>query len=216
MTVVGVVKDARHYGLTQPMRPGMYMSLTSIDSAHTFDRFAVVAQTTGDAASLFPALRAAVHELDPELPLFGVTTMQAALAQSMASRRAIALWLASFAAIALTLAVGGIYAVLSYVVGRRRHEIGIRMALGAQRGQVLGLVVRQGLRLVAIGLVLGVPAAFLASRALASLLVGVSGSDPLTYVGVIVVLTATGVAAALIPARRAAGVEPKIALGEGS
>ena len=216
MTVVGVVKDARHYGLTQPMRPGMYMSLTSIDSAHTFDRFAVVAQTTGDAASLFPALRAAVHELDPELPLFGVTTMQAALAQSMASRRAIALWLASFAAIALTLAIGGIYAVLSYVVGRRRHEIGIRMALGAQRGQVLGLVVRQGLRLVAIGLVLGVPAAFLASRALASLLVGVSGSDPLTYVGVIAVLTATGVAAALIPARRAAGVEPTIALGQGS
>ena len=155
-------------------------------------------------------------ELDPELPLFGVTTMQAALAQSMASRRAIALWLASFAAIALTLAIGGIYAVLSYVVGRRRHEIGIRMALGAQRGQVLGLVVRQGLRLVAIGLVLGVPAAFLASRALASLLVGVSGSDPLTYVGVIAVLTATGVAAALIPARRAAGVEPTIALGQGS
>ena len=216
MTVVGVVKDARHYGLTQPMRPGMYMSLTSIDSAHTFDRFAVVAQTTGDAASLFPALRAAVHELDPELPLFGVTTMRAALAQSMASRRAIALWLASFAAIALTLAVGGIYAVLSYVVGRRRHEIGIRMALGAQRGQVLGLVVRQGLRLVAIGLLLGVPAAFLASRALASLLVGVSGSDPLTYVGVIAVLTATGVAAALIPARRAAGVEPTIALGQGT
>ena len=215
MTVVGVVKDVRHYGLTRPMTPGMYMSLTSIDSAANFDRFAVVAQTPGDAASLFPALRAAVRELDPELPLFGVTTMQAAVAQSIASRRAIALWLAAFAAIALTLAVGGIYAVLSYVVGRRRHEIGIRMALGAQRGQVLRLVVRQGLRLVAIGLALGVPAAFLASRLLASLLVGVSGHDPLIYLAVIALLTATGVAAALIPARRAAGVEPKIALGEG-
>jgi predicted permease len=216
MTVVGVVKDVRHYGLTQPMRPGMYMSLTSVDSAHTFDRFAVVAQTNGDAAALFPAMRAAVRALDPELPLFDVKTMDAALAQSMASRRAIALWLASFAAIALTLAIGGIYAVLSYVVGRRRHEIGIRMALGAQRGQVLRLVVRQGLRLVTIGLILGLPAAYAASRLLSSLLVGVSARDPLTYLVVIVVLVATGFAAALIPARRAAGVEPKIALGEGS
>ena len=118
--------------------------------------------------------------------------------------------------IALTLAIGGIYAVLSYVVGRRRHEIGIRMALGAQRSEVLRLVVRQGMKLVAIGLVLGIPAAYGASRALSSLLVGVSGGDPATYVAVIVVLAVTGVAAAIVPARRAAGVEPKIALAEGS
>jgi predicted permease len=216
MTVVGIVKDARHYGLVRPMRPGMYMSLTSIDSSRNFDRFAVVAKTSRDASSLFPALRTAVREMDPELPMFGVTTMHAALEQSMASRRAIALWLSAFAAIALTLAIGGIYAVLSYVVGRRRHEIGIRMALGAQRNQVLGLVVRQGLRLVLIGLVLGVPAAYFASRLMSSLLVGVSAGDPLTYVGVMIVLVATGVVAALIPARRAAGVAPSIALGEGS
>ena len=216
MTVVGVVKDVRHYGLVRPMRPGIYMSLTSIDSAHTFDRFAVVAKTRGDAAALFPALRAVVRELDPELPLFDVKTMQTALDESMASRRAIALWLTAFAVIALTLAIGGIYAVLSYVVGRRRHEIGIRMALGAERSQVLRLVVRQGMKLIAIGLVLGIPAAYGASRALSSLLVGVSGGDPMTYVAVIVVLTVTGIAAAFVPARRAAGVEPKIALGEGS
>jgi putative ABC transport system permease protein len=216
MTVVGVVKDVRHYGLVQPMRPGMYMSTTVIDSANNFDRFAVVAKTRGDAAALFPALRAAVRELDPELPMFNVMTMRTALDQSMASRRAIALWLSAFAAIALTLAIGGIYAVLSYVVGRRRHEIGIRMALGAQRGQVLALVVRQGLRLVAVGLVLGVPAAYFASRLLSSLLVGVSATDPVTYVGVTIVLVITGVVAALIPARRAAGVAPSIALGEGS
>jgi putative ABC transport system permease protein len=194
----------------------MYMSMTSIDSANTFDRFAVVAKTRGDAAALFPALRAVVRELDPELPMFDVKTMQTALDESMASRRAIALWLTAFAVIALTLAIGGIYAVLSYVVGRRRHEIGIRMALGAERGEVLRLVVRQGMRLVAIGLALGIPAAYASSRALSSLLVGVSGGDPLTYVVVIVVLMLTGVAAAFIPARRAAGVEPKIALGEGS
>src|SRR5205085_12691827 len=149
-----------------------------------------------------------------ELPMFDVKTMEAALEQSMAGRRAIALWLASFALIALTLAVGGIYAVLSYVVGRRRHEIGIRMALGAQRQQVLRLVVRQGLRLVAVGLALGVPAAYLASRVLSSLLVGVTASDPRTYLGVIAVLTFTGLVAAWIPARRAARVAPSIALGE--
>jgi len=216
LTVVGVVKDVRHYGLAQPMRPGMYMSTTVIDSANDFDRFAVVAKTAGDPTSLFPALRATVRELDPELPMYNVRTMRAALEESMASRRAIALWLSAFAAIALALAIGGIYAVLSYVVGRRRHEIGIRMALGAQRGQVLALVVRQGLRLVSIGLILGVPAAYLGSRLLSSLLVGISGRDPLIYVGVILVLLATGVLAALVPARRAARVAPSIALGEGN
>lgn len=216
MTVVGVVKDVRHYGLALPMRPGLYMSLTAIDRSRDFDRFAVVAKTTGNASSLFPAMRAAVRELDPELPLFDVKTMRAALEQSMVSRRAIAMWLAAFAGIALTLATGGIYAVLSYVVGRRRHEIGIRMALGAQRGQVLGQVVRQGLVLVAIGLGVGVPAAFAASRLLGSLLVGVSARDPWTYLGVIMVLAITGAIAAWIPARRAAGVEPTVALGEGS
>jgi predicted permease len=215
MTVVGVVKDVRHYGLTRPMRPGLYMSMTAIDSANNFDRFAVMAQTPGDPSALFAPLRAAVRELDTELPLFDVKTMRTAVVQSMTARRAIALWLASFAGIALVLAVGGIYAVLSYVVGRRRHEIGIRMALGAQHGQVLRLVVRQGLRLIGIGLVIGVPAAFVAARLLSTLLVGVTARDPITYVGAIVVLMATGLVAAWIPARRAAGVEPKIALGEG-
>ena len=167
-------------------------------------------------AALFTSMRAIVRELDPELPIFDAKTMKTAVNQSVATRRAIALWLATFAGIALTLAIGGIYAVLSYVVGRRRHEIGIRMALGAQAAQVLGLVVRQGLRLVAIGLAIGVPSGLLASRVLSSLLVGVTPTDPMTYLGVVVVLTATGAIAAWIPARRAASVDPKIALSEGS
>jgi putative ABC transport system permease protein len=190
------------------------MSMTSIDSGNDFQRFSVVAHTTGDPASLFAPMRAIVRDLDPELPIFGVKTMEAAVNESVASRRAIALWLATFAGIALSLAIGGIYAVLSHVVGRRRHEIGIRIALGAQSRQVLTLVVGQGLRLVAIGLVIGVPAGLLASRVLASLLVGVAPTDPLTYAGVVVVLTATGALAALIPARRAARVSPKVALNE--
>ena len=214
MTVVGVVKDVRHYGLARPMIGGMYGSITSIDSASGLQRLSIVAHTNGDPSALFPAMRALVRELDPELPLFDVKTMRTAVNQSVASRRAIALSLATFAGIALALAIGGIYAVLSYVVGRRRHEIGIRMALGAQSSQVLGLVVRQGLRLVAIGLIIGVPAGLLSSRVLSSLLVGVTPTDPLTYVGVVVVLSATGAVAALIPARRASRVSPKVALSE--
>jgi putative ABC transport system permease protein len=215
MTVVGVVKDVKHYGLATPMRGGYYLPMTSMDSANDFQRFSIVAHTSGDPTSLFAPMRAIVRELDPELPMFAVKTMETAVNESVASRRAIALWLATFAGIALSLAIGGIYAVLSYVVGRRRHEIGIRMALGAQSSQVLGLVVRQGLRLVAIGLVIGVPAGLLSSRVLSSLLVGVRPTDPLTYVGVVVVLTATGALAALIPARRASRVSPKVALSEG-
>ncbi len=216
MTVVGVVKDVRHYGLSEPMRGGFYLSTTTIDSANSIPRFSIVAHTPADPAGLFTSMRAIVRELDPELPMFDAKTMRTAVNQSVASRRAIALWLATFAGIALTLAIGGIYAVLSYVVGRRRHEIGIRMALGAQAMQVLGLVVRQGLRLVAIGLAIGVPAGLLASRVLSSLLVGVAATDPITYAGVIIVLTTTGAVAAWIPARRAASVNPKIALSEGS
>jgi predicted permease len=213
-TVVGVVKDAKHYGLARPMIPGLYFPLTRIDTSSDFESFAFTVHTTGNPISLFPAIRAAVRGLDPELPVFELKTMQAAVDASLAQARTVALSLAAFAAIALTLAIGGIYAVLSYVVGRRRHEIGIRMALGAQSAQVLRMVVRQGLRLVSVGLLVGLPLAFLSARILSSLLVGVTSSDPLTYAAVITVLTATTVVAAWIPARRAARVEPKIALNE--
>ncbi|HEV8495824.1 MAG TPA: ABC transporter permease [Gemmatimonadaceae bacterium] len=215
-TVVGVVKDVKHYGLARRMIPGVYFPLTRIDTSSSFESFAFTVHTTGNPVALFPSIRATVRSLDPELPVFELKTMQAALDGSLAQARTVALSLAAFAAIALTLAIGGIYAVLSYVVGRRRHEIGIRMALGAQSTQVLRMVVRQGLQLVSVGLVIGVPLALISSRVLSSLLVGVTSSDPLTYAAVIVVLTATTAAAAWIPARRAASVDPKIALNESS
>lgn len=215
LTVVGIVKDARHYGLEQPMRPSAYLPITIMSRAGNFPRFSFVARTGGDPAALFTEIRRVVRELDPELPMFDTRTMHTALERSLASRRAIALWLASFAAVALALAVGGIYAVLSYVVGRRRQEIGIRMALGAQQRQVLALIVRQGLTLVALGLIVGVPAALGGIRLLSSLLVGVTTSDPLTLASVMSVLVLTGLASALIPARRAASVDPRVALGDG-
>ena len=157
-----------------------------------------------------------MHELDPGLPVYLAQTIRAALDESLAQQRTTALALTGFATIALVLAIGGIYAMLSYVVGRRRHEIGIRMALGAQRRQVSSLVVRQGLTLVAIGLALGLPLALVGSRALGSLLFGLSAYDMATYADVVAVLGLTGAFAAYSPARRAARVEPKIALSDGA
>ena len=214
-TVVGVVKEDRHYGLAAPARPSIFLPLTSIDSAQSFGSFGFLVHTNGDPEMLFPSIRAVLRELDPELPLYGVGTLEGTMASSLATRRTLATALGAFAAIALTLALGGIYAVLSYLVGRRRREIGIRVALGAQRSQVLGLVVRQGLTLVAVGVVIGLPLAYLAARVVASLLVGVSARDPLTYIGVVLSLAITGTLAALVPARRAAKVEPTVALVEG-
>jgi predicted permease len=215
MTVVGIVKDVRHYGLVDPMRPGLYLSAGDVDSATSRGTYGVAVRSTGDPAQVAAAVRGIVRELDPEVPLIQLQTARAALDRSIAPRRTIAFAFLAFGGVALVLALGGIYAVLSYVVGRRRQEIGIRMALGARRGQVVGLVVRQGLRLVGLGVVIGLPIALVAMGSLSSLLVGVTPRDPLTYGVAILLLTATAVVSALIPARRAAGVDPKQALGEG-
>jgi predicted permease len=215
MTVVGVVRDVRHYGLAKPMIGGLYRSAFESDTTQPRSSLGIAVRSASGEAALVAAARAIVRQLDPELPLIEVRSAQAALNNSIASRRTIAFVFAAFGGIALALALGGVYAVLSYVVGRRRQEIGIRMALGARRGQVVGLVVRQGLRLVAVGVLLGLPVALLAMRELSSLLVGVTARDPLTYSVAILLLAATAAVSALIPARRAAGVDPKTALGEG-
>ena len=215
MTVVGVVKDVRHYGLVDPMRPGLYLSAAEVDSTFELPTFGVAVRSTADPALVAATVRRVVRELDPELPLIGLQTARASLNRSIATRRTIAFAFGAFGVIALTLALGGIYAVLSYVVGRRRQEIGIRLALGARRSQVVQLVVRQGLRLVALGVLIGLPIALVALGGLSSLLAGVSARDPLTYAAAVLVLAATAALSALIPARRAAGVDPKSALGEG-
>jgi ABC-type antimicrobial peptide transport system permease subunit len=215
MTVVGVVRDVRHYGLVKPMIGGLYKSAFEADTSQSLESLGIAVRSATGEAAVLAAARAIVRELDPELPLIDVRSAQAAVNRSFADRRTIAFVFAAFGGIALALALGGIYAVLSYVVGRRRQEIGIRMALGAQRSQVIGLVVRQGLRLVAIGVVLGLPVSLLALREISSLLVGVSARDPLTYAAAIALLAATAALSALVPARRAAGVDPKTALVEG-
>jgi ABC-type antimicrobial peptide transport system permease subunit len=214
MTVVGVVKDVRHYGLVRPMIPGYYLSTTDIDSTDARPSFGIAMRSSLGPAAVAAAARGVVRQLDPEVPLIELRTAQSTIDRSIATRRMVAFAFAAFGAVALTLALGGIYAVLSYVVGRRRQEIGIRMALGARRGQVVRLVVQQGLRLVGLGVLIGLPVALLATGNLASLLVDISARDPLTYVVAVLLLAGTAVVSALIPARRAAGVDPKTALGE--
>ena len=138
-----------------------------------------------------------------------------ALSASIRPRQFSACLFSAFGVSALVIVGTGILGLVAMTTNRRTREIGIRMALGARSTQVLTLVVRQGLRLVAIGLVIGVPAGLASARVLSSLLVGVAPNDPITYVGVVMVLAAAGAIAAWIPARRAAGVDPRIALSEG-
>ena len=214
MTVVGVVKDVRHYGLVRPMIGGLYRSAFEADTAQPLWSLGVAVRSASGERAVVAAARAIVRQMDPELPLIGVQSAQTSLDRSIAARRTIAFVFAAFAAIALALALGGIYAVLSYVVGRRRQEIGIRMALGARRSQVVQLVVGQGLKLVALGVGIGVPLALVALREISSLLVGVTAWDPVTYGVVVALLAGTAAISTLIPARRAAGVDPKTALAE--
>lgn len=216
ITVVGVVKDVRHYGLVKPMIPGMYFSTTALDSTDDMGSFGFAVHSSGNADDLLPVIRKAVREVVPDVPLFDVRTMRDNLDRSMAQQRLTALSLAVFAAVALGLAMGGIYAVLSYVVGRRRREIAIRMAVGAQRGQVLQLVLRQGAMLTGIGLCIGVPLAIMGARGLSALLLDVSPGDPLTYTASVVLLACVGMLAAAIPALRASRLEPKMVLSDGA
>lgn len=214
ITVVGVVRDVRHYGLAKPMIPGLYLSSTALDSTDNIRSLGFAVHASIGADELLPLVRAAVREVISDVPLFELRTMQSALDQSMAQQRLITLSLVVFATVALGLAMGGIYAVLSYVVGRRRREIAIRMAVGAQRAQVLRLVMRQGLTLTAVGLVIGVPLAVVGARGLSALLVGVSPSDTPTYLLATTMLVAVGALAAAIPAFRASQLEPKSILSE--
>jgi putative ABC transport system permease protein len=172
----------------------------------------VVVQTAGDPASLTGSVRGAIASIDKDLPVFRVSTMDNLVAESLTQRRFAMLLLGLFAFVALALAVVGIYGVMSYMVAQRTNEIGIRMALGAQFGDVLKMVVGQGMLPVLIGVCLGVGGAFAATRLMASLLYGVTATDPLTFVGVPLILAAVALLACLIPARRATKVNPMTAL----
>jgi predicted permease len=210
MTIVGVAKDVQHYGLETPMRPGLYTPITQDPHGVMF----VALYTSGDPTALVAPARAALQAIDADLPLFEVRTMEEYLRRSLSGRALYSWLLAVFGAIALILAIGGTYGVTSYLVTQRNREIGIRIALGARARNVVGAVMRSGMANVALGLVIGLIAAFVAARFIASLLFGVSPRDPVVFLSVGAVLLVTSILANLLPARRAARVEPMSSLRE--
>jgi putative ABC transport system permease protein len=207
-TVVGVVGDARHDGAQGAVRPMIYWPHGRFANS----RLVVVARTHGDPAQAATALAARVRALDRNLPLPEIETMEQVVAGSVRERRLIMTLLAVFAALAVVLAAVGIYSVMAYSVGQRTHEIGVRLAIGASRGDVLRMVLKQTIALTAAGLVIGVAAATGLTRLMRTLLFEVEPHDPLTFVAGVLVLLAVSLAAGLVPGRRAARVDPIVAL----
>jgi predicted permease len=210
-TIVGVVADVKHISLREEPSPEMYVPYTQKvwPSLLTMD---VVLRTSVDPASMASSVREAIHSVDSDLPLAKIATLKTVVDDSMTQQRFSVLLLGSFGAIALLLASIGMYGVISYSVMQRTQEIGIRMALGAKRGRVLAMVLGQGARLGALGIAIGLVTALALTRLMAGFLYGVRATDPLTFLGVSLLLLAVALVACWIPARRAMRVDPMIAL----
>lgn len=210
--VVGVVGDVRNDRLDTTPSPKIYLPYT----ANPWTHMALIVRTRGDPVPMIPALEHAVLAVEPALPIAGegagFSTMDRLLSSSMGARRFNTSLLAVFALVALVLAAIGIYGLMAYAVTQRAQEMGIRMALGARPRDVLSLVVREGMTLAGLGIVLGMGGALAATRLLASLLYGVTPSDPLTFVSVAVLLAAVALLACWLPGRRAARVDPIVVL----
>lgn len=206
--IVGVVGDVRRTGFDAEVRPETFLPHAQAPARGLM----MVIRTDSDPAKLTGAFRAAVRELDPNQPVFEVTTMDATLGEMMAQRRLNMILFGIFAAAALLLASVGIYGIISHNVTERTHELGVRMALGASRGDVLRLVLKQGMMLSGLGIGIGLAGAFALTRVMSSLLYGISSTDPITFVAIALILGIVALAACLIPARRATKVDPMIAL----
>lgn len=206
--IVGVVEDVRYVGLRESPQPSLYFPYRQAP----FRRMTVVVRTGDDPQALASSIRAGVRGLDADLPVTRVATMEQVLGRSVAQDRFSTLLLLLFGASALLLAAVGIYGVLSYNVEQRTRELGIRMALGAAGSEVRGLVLRQALVMIGLGISAGLVAALALSRVLESQLFGVGARDPLTFAGVAVLLATIAFAASYLPARRATSVDPVVAL----
>ncbi|HJQ31946.1 MAG TPA: ABC transporter permease [Pyrinomonadaceae bacterium] len=209
MEIVGVVGDVKYEGLHAKVQPAYYMPFAQNAWG---DMSLVVRSTTPDPLGLVPSISKEVWALDRDLPVARVRTVDELLSRSVAQPRFRTLLLTAFSVMALLLASVGIYGVMSYTVARRTHEIGIRVALGAQLGDVLRLVVGQGMRLAVAGIVLGVAGALALARLMSGLLYGVTATDPLTFAGVALLLALVALVACLVPALRATRVDPTVAL----
>ena len=206
--ILGVVGDVKHYGLERPMRPGVYFPL----AARPTDALTVALKTQGDPASLAAGARAVVRELDADLALYQVRTMDEVLRRSMTARATYSWLLAVFALLALLLALGGTYGVTGYLASQRTREMGIRVALGARAADIRRSVLKGSLGVVAVGMLLGALLSVAAASQISSLLFGVSPHDPVAIGGAVVVLGLTALAACWFPAARASRVDPMATL----
>jgi putative ABC transport system permease protein len=208
--VVGIAKDVKQAGLENDVGTELYFSYEQSPQHRGFapGSMNLVVRTTRPLSAIAGGIRRAVGEMDRSLPIVQLRAMEEVVDQSLSRQRLLSLLLGIFAAVALALAAIGTYGILSYMVTERQREIGIRMALGAGTGQVGRLVLGQGLGIALVGIVLGIVGAFGLARLTASLLYGVSPSDPTTFATVALVITAVAVAACVVPVRRATSVDP--------
>jgi predicted permease len=218
--IIGVVGHVKHWGLDtdgdakHPILAQAYMPFMQIP-----DQFwngppqsEVVVRSKGSPASMAPAIREAVEKLNAENVMYETKPLDQIVADSLAARRFSMILLGVFAALALLLSSIGIYGVISYVVGQRTHEIGIRMALGAQRSHVLRLMLGEGMKMALVGVAIGIAAALGLTQLMTKMLFGVSAADPITFCAVAFILTSVALTACYIPARRAMRVDPMVAL----
>jgi putative ABC transport system permease protein len=206
--IIGIAANVKHYGLERESGPEIYEPYLQ----HPYPGMTLVVRTSADPSGLAPAIRNELRALDKNLVVGGIAKMEEIVARRIAPQRFNTLLMALFAAVALTLAAVGLYGVLSHSVSQRMQEIGIRMSMGAQVGDVLRLVVGQGMRLSLIGVAAGLAGAFSLTRLMAKLLFGVKSTDPLTFALVTAMLIAVALVACYIPARRATKVDPLVAL----
>ncbi|HEX5735800.1 MAG TPA: ABC transporter permease [Blastocatellia bacterium] len=208
LTIVGVVAHVKHYGLNAQGREFIYFPYTQTPARQMF----LAVRTEGDPSSLAGSVRNEIASMDPDQPIADIRNMEQIVYGSVAQPRFNTMMLGIFAAVALILAAVGVYGVMNYSVAQQTHEIGIRMALGAQQNHILAMVIQQGFVLVSIGVAIGLAGAFVITQFMSSLLYGVKAMDPITFIGVAVILALVALIASYIPARRATRVDPMIAL----
>ncbi|MCA1568316.1 MAG: ABC transporter permease [Acidobacteria bacterium] len=211
--IVGVASDVKDYGLDAEVRPEVYIPYSQSNQPYSqYSALTLVLRTAADPQSLTGLVRGEVRSIDKDQPIYNIKLMQDVLSESVAPRLFNMFLISIFAVVALILAAVGIYGVIAYSVAQRTHEIGIRMALGAQPGDVLKLVVGQGMTQALIGILIGLVAAFALTRVMSSLLYEISPLDPITFAGLSIMLMIVAVIACYIPARRATRINPIIAL----
>jgi putative ABC transport system permease protein len=212
MEIVGIVGDVRQMGLDEPVKAEMYVPYRQVTDWPYFSPRDLAIRTSGNPSNLVGSVRQIIREVDPDQPISNIATMSEVLGVEAEQRRMGMIMLAAFAGLALLLASLGIYGVLAYFVTQHTNEIGVRIALGANRRNILALVLKKGMSLTLLGVAIGLAVSFALTRLMSSLLFGVNASDPLTFVVVPLLLSLVALLACWIPARRATKVDPMIAL----